>query len=67
MATVYLSADLRHDRNVAMKVLKPDLAQMLGHERFPTESGGARSADDWRPLGVRCMLPGAPLPPSSGS
>jgi serine/threonine-protein kinase len=34
MATVYLAADLKHDRNVAIKVLKPELAAVLGAERF---------------------------------
>jgi eukaryotic-like serine/threonine-protein kinase len=37
MATVYLAQDLRHDRKVAIKVLKPDLAAVLGAERFLTE------------------------------
>ena len=37
MATVYLAQDLRHDRQVAIKVLKPDLAAVLGAERFVTE------------------------------
>jgi serine/threonine-protein kinase len=34
MATVYLAHDLRHDRSVAVKVLKPDLAAVIGAERF---------------------------------
>jgi serine/threonine-protein kinase len=37
MATVYLAEDLRHRRNVAIKVLHPDLAQSLGAERFVRE------------------------------
>ncbi|HEU5218259.1 MAG TPA: protein kinase [Gemmatimonadales bacterium] len=37
MATVYLAHDLRHDRHVALKVLKPDLAAVLGAERFVVE------------------------------
>jgi serine/threonine-protein kinase len=37
MATVYLAQDLRHDRKVAIKVLRPDLAAVLGAERFVTE------------------------------
>jgi serine/threonine-protein kinase len=37
MATVYLARDLRHDRNVALKVLKPDLGAVLGVERFLSE------------------------------
>ena len=34
MATVYLAHDVRHDRGVALKVLRPDLAAVLGAERF---------------------------------
>ena len=34
MATVYRSRDLRHDRDVALKVLRPELAESLGRERF---------------------------------
>jgi serine/threonine-protein kinase len=37
MATVYLAQDVRHDRKVAIKVLKPELAAALGHERFLRE------------------------------
>lgn len=37
MATVYLARDLRHDRHVALKVLKPDLGAVLGVERFLSE------------------------------
>jgi hypothetical protein len=37
MATVYLAHDLRHDRKVALKVLRPELASILGGERFLTE------------------------------
>ena len=37
MATVYLAEDLRHKRNVALKVLKPELAAVLGAERFVQE------------------------------
>jgi len=37
MATVYLAQDLRHDRQVAVKVLRPDLAATLGSERFHRE------------------------------
>jgi len=34
MATVYLAQDLNHHRQVAVKVLKPDLAATLGADRF---------------------------------
>ncbi|HSA55391.1 MAG TPA: protein kinase [Gemmatimonadaceae bacterium] len=37
MATVYLAEDLRHDRKVAIKVLKPELAAVLGADRFVVE------------------------------
>jgi serine/threonine-protein kinase len=37
MATVFLAQDLRHDRPVALKVLHPDLAQVMGPERFLRE------------------------------
>jgi serine/threonine-protein kinase len=37
MATVYLARDLKHDRDVAIKVLHPDLAESLGSERFLRE------------------------------
>ncbi|MEQ1691752.1 MAG: protein kinase, partial [Gemmatimonas sp.] len=37
MATVYLAHDLKHDRKVAVKVLKPELAAVLGAERFVQE------------------------------
>ena len=33
MATVYLAHDLRHKRNVALKVLKPEFAAVLGADR----------------------------------
>jgi eukaryotic-like serine/threonine-protein kinase len=37
MATVYLAEDLKHRRRVAVKVLKPELAAVLGAERFVQE------------------------------
>jgi serine/threonine protein kinase len=37
MATVYLAADLKHHREVALKVLLPGLAALLGTERFLKE------------------------------
>ena len=37
MATVYLAQDLKHHREVALKVLRPELAAALGHERFLRE------------------------------
>ena len=37
MATVYLADDLKHERKVALKVLKPELAAVVGGERFLAE------------------------------
>src|SRR5438552_214182 len=37
MATVYLARDLRHDRQVALKLLDPELGAVLGVERFLSE------------------------------
>src|SRR5690606_13534173 len=41
MATVYLAEDLRHRRQVALKVLLPDIGLALGPERFEREIGFA--------------------------
>jgi serine/threonine-protein kinase len=37
MATVYLAHDLKHDRKVAIKVLRPELAAVIGADRFLSE------------------------------
>jgi serine/threonine-protein kinase len=37
MATVYLAQDLKHDRQVALKVMRPELSAILGGERFLRE------------------------------
>ena len=37
MATVYLARDVRHNRRVALKVLRPDLGAVVGVERFLAE------------------------------
>jgi len=37
MATVWLGHDLKHDREVAIKVVRPELAAALGAERFLRE------------------------------
>ncbi len=37
MATVYLADDLKHKRKVALKVLKPEVAAVVGAERFLAE------------------------------
>ena len=44
MATVYLAEDLKHRRKVAVKVLRPELAAVIGAERGSAqdENGSAR-------------------------
>ena len=37
MATVYLAHDIKHERKVALKVLRPELAAAIGAERFLAE------------------------------
>ena len=37
MATVYIARDVKHSRNVALKVLKPELAAVVGADRFLAE------------------------------
>jgi serine/threonine-protein kinase len=37
MATVYLARDTKHDREVALKVLRPELGAVLGADRFLSE------------------------------
>jgi serine/threonine-protein kinase len=37
MATVYLAKDIKHHRDVALKVLRPELSSAMGTDRFPRE------------------------------
>ena len=37
MASVYLAEDIKHERKVALKILRPELAAVLGAERFLSE------------------------------
>jgi serine/threonine-protein kinase len=37
MASVYLAEDIKHERKVALKILRPELAAVIGAERFLTE------------------------------
>ena len=37
MATVYLAQDLKHDRKVALKLMRPELSAVIGAERFLAE------------------------------
>ena len=46
MATVYLAQDLKYDRKVAGKVLKPELAAVMGTERFLAEIRTAANLSD---------------------
>ena len=41
MATVYLARDLKHDRHVALKVIRAELGPVAGSERFHREIGFA--------------------------
>ncbi len=41
MATVYLADDLKHHRKVALKVLKPELAAVVGADARSSEAGCA--------------------------
>ncbi len=53
MATVYLAEDLKRDRKVAVKLLRPELAATLGPERFLREieiAAGQRAL----PRGLDC-------------
>ena len=52
MATVYLAYDVRHSRKVALKVLKPELAAVIGAERFSTRSRPRRISST--PTSSRC-------------
>jgi serine/threonine-protein kinase len=47
MATVYLAADLRHQRSVAVKVLRADLAAAVGAERLLRERVQPRDRPDY--------------------
>ena len=57
MATVYLADDLKHERKVALKVLKPELAAVVGAERFLAEI--RTTANLTHPLSCSCTTPGA--------
>ena len=52
MATVYLARDLAHDRDVAIKVLRPELASSLGGDRFLREIDLASKLDHPNILGM---------------
>ena len=52
MARVYLAHDLKHARDVAVKVIRPDLAASLGRERFLARSRSRRGSGT--PTSCRC-------------
>ena len=63
MATVYLARDLRHDRDVAIKVLHPDLGAALSGDRFLSEirTTARRQHPHIRPLLFPRRNPGSSL------
>ena len=66
MATVYFADALKHERKIALKVLKPELAAVVGAERFrpwtmmhgPDPSSPLPVLNS-RPNGRRTLLPGS--------
>jgi serine/threonine protein kinase len=70
MATVYLAEDLPHQRKVALKVLKPELAAVVGAERFLAEI--RTTANLQHPLPEKCGRSSSatgppPIAPHAGS
>ena len=65
MATVYLAHDLKHDRDVALKVLRPEVADVLGAERFLREIRIAANLSHPHILTLHDSGT-VPLPPGSG-
>jgi serine/threonine-protein kinase len=57
MAAVYLAEDLKHHRQVAVKVMKPEIAHTMGSDRFQREIGIARAAEP-SPRPFLCSTPG---------
>lgn len=49
MAVVYLAQDLRHNRKVALEVLRPELAPLIGPERFLRDRDHGESAPSAHP------------------
>lgn len=67
MATVYLAHDLKHSRQVAVKVLRDELSAALGHDRFLREittradAAGSKTPDrstSSRPVQIEPGCPG---------
>ena len=57
-ATVYLARDLKHDRSVALKVLRPELIPYLGPERFEREIKVVARCNI--PTSSHCSIPAMP-------
>ena len=55
MATVYLARDVQHGRNVALKVLNPEIGAVLGVERFLAEIQVTRACSIR--ICCRCSIP----------
>jgi hypothetical protein len=64
MATVYLARDVKHDRQVALKVLHPDLTRVLGPERFLRE---VRIAAHLQHPHILTLIDSGEIPPAQGS
>ncbi len=66
MATVYLAHDLKHDRKVALKVLRPELAAVIGGERFLAEIKTTANLQHPHILGMHDSGSGSSFPDRSG-
>ena len=64
MATVYLAHDLKHDRPVAIKVLRPELAAAIGADRFLRE---IRIAAQLQHPHILTLIDSGEVPPADGS
>jgi serine/threonine protein kinase len=65
MAVVFLGRDLKHGRKVAVKVLRPELAAVIGAERFLHEIRSPPTCSTR--TSSRCTIPARPAPSSSTS
>ncbi len=64
MATVYLAEDLKHQRRVALKVLRPEIGAALGVERFLREITTCAALQHPNILG---LLDSGEIPPEDGA
>jgi eukaryotic-like serine/threonine-protein kinase len=63
MATVYLARDLKHERDVAIKVLRADVAAAVGVDRFLAE---IKTTGDLKPTGTDSISPSRATRATSG-